>query len=514
MSNLRNRILDRSVRSYHGRIAICLAAVVALASAGCSTPAPSRAASVSLPPTTEPVTVEIPPDSVTVPPELTSGVSVSSDMDLEAIVDEAPEGTTFVLLPGTHRGHRVEPKDGMTFIGLPGSVMNGSVVIDAFSAEGDRWRVDGIGDDNRNHGRCVDGYEGCSLTQDLFIDGVMLWQVTARDELEPGSWFRDGDSIWIADDPQNRRVELSTESYAFVGSADNVTIQGLTVQMYATPAQEGAIQAQEPGEGDRGERWLIDGVDVAYNHGAGIRAGDHTTIRNTHIHHNGQLGVTGAGGVGLVIEECEIAYNNTAGFDWEWEAGGVKVTRSADVRFSGNDVHHNEGPGLWADIDVVDTLYEDNHVFDNLGPGIFHEISGSATITRNVVERNGLEKSSWLWGAGILVAASGDVEVFANVVSDNGNGITGVQQDRGSGLHGERLLVDLFVHHNTIDLGTGKMGIVEDVGSDDVFTTRNNRFASNTYLGSVGHDYLWLGRRLDRDGWQAYGQDTEGSWVR
>lgn len=300
--------------------------------------------------------------------------------------------------------------------------------------------------------------------------------------------------------------------YAFIGAADDIEIRGIEVEKYATPAQEGAIQSQARSDGELGANWTIADVEVSGAHGAGIRAGDQTIIRNAYIHHNGQLGVTGAGSTDLLIVDSEIAHNNIAGFLWQWEAGAVKVTDSTDVVFRGNSVHDNNGPGLWADLDTVNTLYEDNVVVDNSGPGIFHEISGRAVVRRNIVEGNGFAQTEWLWGAGILVAASSDVEVYENTLSSNANGIAGIQQDRGEGPYGPRLLVRLFVHHNTMNLGDGSVGIVEDVGDNSVFNEFDNRFESNTYVDASGRRYAWNGRDINRSAWISHGQDIEGTW--
>jgi len=433
-------------------------------------------------------------------------------MDLATMVDDASEGVTFKLEAGVYRGQRIEPKDGMSFIGMPGAVLSGAAVLSGFSPEEDYWLLAGVDSEARNHGDCIDGYEGCYFTQDLFMDDVMLWQVTDLKDLKPGSWYRDEDIVYVADDPAHRRIELSVTPYAFIGAADDIEIQGIVIEKYATPAQEGAIQSQEPGDGALGSNWTITNVEVSGAHGVGIRTGDRTTIRGAFVHHNGQLGITAAGSGDLLIEDSEIANNNIAGFRWAWEAGGVKVTNSTGVVFRGNSVHDNTGPGLWADIDTVDTLYENNHVADNSGPGIYHEISGQAVVRHNVVERNGSDDSSWLWGAGILIAASSDVEVYENTLTDNGNGIAGIQQDRGEGSHGLRLLSGLNVHDNTIRLGEGRVGIAEDVGDESVFTDRNNRFESNTYIQAVGYRYFWANSRMKRAGWVAAGQDTEGTW--
>lgn len=469
---------------------------------------------VSLPPTTaaeptEPLDVAQP----AVPDDPSEVIVVPAGSDLGALAEAAPPGATFMLASGVHRGHRIVPKDGMTFRGASGAIMTGAAVLTGFVADEDFWRLDGVEPSARDHGECIVSYQECARTQDLFMDDVMLWQVGKFDDLGPGRWFWEGAEVWVADDPAHRRVELSTVPYAFVGSADDVTISSLVVTKYATPAQEGAIQSQEPGEGERGRGWTLESVEVTGVHGAAVRAGDDTTIRGSYLHHNGQLGVTGAGGTGLLIEDSEIAHNNISGFRWEWEAGGVKVTNSDDVTFRTNHVHNNLGPGLWADLDTVDTRYEHNLVTDNGGPGIFHEISGAAVITGNDVLRNGYDKTEWLWGAGILIAASWDVEVLGNTVIGNANAISGVQQDRGTGPYGPRLLRDVQVHDNVIVPGDGYVGVVEDVGDDSVFVDRNIRFSNNTYVGVRGRIYRWIDRALNRELWVRAGQDVEGTWI-
>jgi parallel beta-helix repeat protein len=278
------------------------------------------------------------------------------------------------------------------------------------------------------------------------------------------------------------------------------------------PAQFGAIQAAVPGDGPLGSGWLIEDTQVRLNHGAGIRMGHNTTIRGVSIHHNGQLGISGSGGSGGIVEDTEIAFNNIAGFDWGWEAGGAKFTETTGLVVRNCTVHNNDGPGLWTDIANYNTLYEGNVVTDNYAPGIFHEISYDAVIRNNTVTGNGFGSDAWLWGSGILIAASSDVEVYGNTVTGNADGIGGIQQDREEGPEGPHLLSNLHVHDNTISVEKGHIGIAEDFGDDGVFSERGNRFESNTYLDISGRRYFWDGRKLDRSGWVDEGQDLNGQW--
>jgi parallel beta-helix repeat protein len=414
------------------------------------------------------------------------------------------------LLPGVHRTGETEPKDGMTFEGIDGAVMNGSRLLEGFQETGDGWDVAGVELNMNPHGECVDGYEACALRNDLYVDDEMMWRVDSRDELAPGTWWSDGRRVVMADNPEGRKVEVSLTEHAFRSDADNVTIRNLVIEKYAPMAQRGALQAEDS-PGSRGTNWLIENVEVRLNHGAGIRAGDQTIIRSAYIHHNGQMGITSDGGEGILVESSEIAYNNIRGFNWGWEGAGTKFKETVGLVVRDVTVHHNLGPGLWTDINNRDTTYEGNVVFSNHAAGIFHEISFDAVIRDNEVYDNGFIMDDWLWGAGILIAASTGVEVYNNTVTNNADGITGIQQQRER--DGELWrLADLNVHDNTITMWYGQTGVVQDMGDSSVFTDRNIVFENNTYVGAGHEAFAWDDQDLDWESWLATGQG-QGSTI-
>ncbi len=305
---------------------------------------------------------------------------------------------------------------------------------------------------------------------------------------------------------------------AFDRTADHVTIRGLTIQHYANPAQVGAIQAGGHNPADSRTGWVVEDNVVQRNAGMGIRIGSDMVVRNNRILRNEQLGI---GGIGdrTVVEGNEIAYNNpNRAFDPGWEAGGSKFVLTNDLVVRGNHVHSNVGPGLWTDWRNTNTLYEQNLVEGNTGEGIFHEVSYAATIRHNTVRRNGLGHRSWCYGSGILVAHSSDVTVQGNVVEDNWNGITAIQQARG-----DHKLRNLHVTGNTIVVtqryardGSGNgayaAAVCDDTGDTSVFTSSNNRFTANSYR-LVDADtgwWEWRGRRT-WSGWRGIPQDSSGS---
>src|SRR6267143_839707 len=95
--------------------------------------------------------------------------------------------------------------------------------------------------------------------------------------------------------------------------------------------------------------WTVENCEVRLNSGGGLTVGTGGRVHDNDIHHNGQIDI---GGVGrdILIENNRIWENNTRGFNFNWEAGGVKLALSDGVVLRGNHVYDNNGSGLWCDI--------------------------------------------------------------------------------------------------------------------------------------------------------------------
>ena len=124
------------------------------------------------------------------------------------------------------------------------------------------------------------------------------------------------------------------------------------VEKYASNAQEGAIFA------DEGCGWRLSNVTARWNHGAGLSFGPETQVEEGSYSHNGQIGIAGSGGEDSRIEGVEIAFNNYAGYDAGWEAGGTKFWDTTGLVARNSRAHHNAGKGLWTDFGNIDTLKE------------------------------------------------------------------------------------------------------------------------------------------------------------
>src|SRR5260370_16199514 len=338
-------------------------------------------------------------------------IAIAAGASIQAARARAGKGNAFCLKDGTHRIQAVRPRPNQRFYGEGGTILNGSRLLMHFSRENNYWVARDQRQQGQRRGECAKEAPACNLPEGLFIDDIPLVQVLAKDDVGPGRFYFDhaAGSIYFADNPTGRKVEATVAAFAFESSAPGVLIKNVTIEKYASVAQKGAIQAQEAAD------WTVENCELRLNSAAGIAAGSGTRVRDSNIHHNGQIGITGVGR-DVLIERNRIGENNTREFWSGWEAGGVKLAVSERVVLRGNYVHDNRGAGLWCDIECRDVLYEDNIAEGNRGAGIFHEISFSAVIRNNIVRRNGTGGKTWFWGNNILIAASQDVEIYGNTL--------------------------------------------------------------------------------------------------
>ena len=212
--------------------------------------------------------------------------------DIQAAVNANPEGTTFVLKAGLYRMQSVKPKNGSVFRGEHGAILCGARLLTSFTREGAYWVATGQTQHGQVNGMVQAGYEGARYPEDLFFDDQPLRHVLSLPKVGPGTWYfdYDADKVYFFDDPTGRKVEIGVSRCAFSGTATKVTIQGLTVEKYAIPAQMGAIGDQYPPA-----NWTVQDCETRLNHGTGIRMADGWKVRWNLIHTNGQMGTGGVG---------------------------------------------------------------------------------------------------------------------------------------------------------------------------------------------------------------------------
>ena len=246
------------------------------------------------------------------------------------------------------------------------------------------------------------------------------------------------------------------------------------------------------------------GVTSRWNHGAGLGIGVGTIVQDCHIVDNGQAGIEGYQANGAQVLNTEIAYNNYAGYNTNWDAGGLKVTSTSNLLLSGNNVHDNNGEGLWGDGANTNWTISGNTVTNNTGDGIIYEISDAGTaISKNVVANNG--------GAGIFISDSQGVSVSGNTITvsntpnsgpaPGGGGIDIIDTERPDG----RSAINNNVQGNVINYTGGAArqdGIFEFLcqplpASANVWN--NNTYNVTDPNGAYWHfgstDYTWTSLR-------------------
>ena len=150
------------------------------------------------------------------------------------------------------------------------------------------------------------------------------------------------------------------------------------------------------------------------------------------------LGIIGYSCDGFRLTGSRLHDNDTGVGNPGNEAGGIKLGLCRGVTISGNEVDHNVGPGIWADVSCANWTISANRVHDNTYAGLMIEISQGATISGNAVWENGWgDGRGWGWAADILISSSGGVTVTGNTVAWSPVGISFVSQDRGVSTAGD-----------------------------------------------------------------------------
>ena len=442
-------------------------------------------------------------------------IAVVPGSSIQAAVDQAGANAAFCLKNGVHRMQVVRPLDGQSFYGEGGTILNGSRLLTAFTREGSLWVANGQTQHGLKHGECLKTAPACDLPEAVFFDDKPLAQVPSKDGVKPGSFYFDyaGDRIYLGDDATGHKVEATVGAFAFESLASNVLIKNLIIEKYANPAQKGAIYSL----GTTG--WSVENSELRLNSGAGIVIGNGAKVLSSNLHHNGQTGIAGEGN-NVLIENNLISANNIYGFDYKWEAGGVKLATSDGVVMRDNQVTDNVGPGLWCDIGCRNVLYENNIVERNHDAGIFHEISFNAVIRNNTAANNGLDADpDWFWGADILLSASQGVEVTGNrvTVRPGGCGIMLIDQGRTTDSGGQYKTRDNKIHHNDLTFESAPCaGGISDTAPDNanysIITDGNNLFDANVYRARTSKEerFPWGHQVFNWDGLRAAGLEPNG----
>jgi len=305
------------------------------------------------------------------------------------------------------------------------------------------------------------------------------------------------------------------------GARLGATILGGVFQHFGNaqaPSWVGPIVVRDDG--------VVDGTEFRENFNAGLAIqGDRARVSNVYAHDNGRYGIVATEPcvgcpepIGILLENSEIAYNNTRHLNPTDDAGGTKFTRTDGLTVRGNYVHDNYGAGLWFDAYNRNTQVYNNRVEGNLNWGIMYEISyGGTRIHDNLLRSNGEEGSqNWFNHVQLLVAGSdgtvgkGGIEIDHNSIDGSAYALGLIIDD------GRPHTRDVFVHDNTFTLRTHatRVGAAAFDGLTALFDPdANNRFEANTYrvVDPNGSYWYWSGQTLTWNQWRSLGHDKTGS---
>jgi len=187
--------------------------------------------------------------------------------DIQAAIDRHKPGTAFVLTKGLYRTGNLKPKEGNSFYGelnadgTQGTICNGSRLITNFQTlPNGQWAITGQTQQNgitqfqKDDPRTMKGHERAIYVEDVFLDDTFLRHAANRNALAGGMFYFDypNRTVYIADDPQGKRVEVSFYPLAIGGTATGVIIRNIQFEKYASFSWLGAVSAQ-------GHRWLVEG---------------------------------------------------------------------------------------------------------------------------------------------------------------------------------------------------------------------------------------------------------------
>jgi len=247
----------------------------------------------------------------------------------------------------------------------------------------------------------------------------------------------------------------TTKAAAFYGTS-GVTLKNVVIDGYVPAYQRAAV--------DTADHWTIDHCEVRNTAAVGIQVDSFSTISNSYVHDNAQLGikaVDSSGGANcqhVTVTNTRDSHNNPLNkFDYGVEGGGSKFWNVNYLTITHCEFDNNVGDGIWCDGDLgggnrnVEISYNWTH--DNNRYGIYQEIGGSAWIHDNLTENNGVSGPYHeADGAGIQVNNSESLIIENNTIRNNYNALSMASYPRSDTTH---MLQNITVRNNDVSATQG-----------------------------------------------------------
>ncbi len=216
----------------------------------------------------------------------------------------------------------------------------------------------------------------------------------------------------ISGDPMWFSIEVGVRGFVLTAKeVHDVIIRGLEMRHNRQPGGQWPMVSI----GDC-ERIVIEDCKVHRADFCGLSLGrsKDCVVRRCDLSYNGDTGFGMGQCEGCLIEDCTLLFNNYRHFRSGWHAGGMKCipankrctvrgceaaynvasdgiwfdTENEDIRIIGNVSHHNDGCGIFFEINKGGGIIADNLVYSNRGRGIYISGSQNTWIVSNTVADN------------------------------------------------------------------------------------------------------------------------------
>jgi parallel beta-helix repeat protein len=246
--------------------------------------------------------------------------------------------------------------------------------------------------------------------------------------------------IKIAGEPAWYSIEVGVRG--FVLTADNVhdiVIRGLEFRHNRQPGGQWSMVSL-----GQCERVIIEDCGVYGSDFCGLSVGRsrHCLVRGCDLSCNGNTGLSLGQCEDCAVESCTLLQNNYRRFHAGWHAGGMKcIPGNVRCTIGHCEVAYNiASDGIWFDCENADIRILSNVSHHNDGAGIFFEINkGGGVIADNLVYGNR--------GRGIYVSGSQNTWVVHNTVAGNESGIVCMPRGDDWPLENVRILNNLLIRN-------------------------------------------------------------------
>ena len=390
-----------------------------------------------------------------------TGRALTPASNVQAVIDNAPPGTTFCFGRGTYHASALVPKSGDVLDG------NGGAAV-----------LDG----GNSTSYAVYGDAASPGPSNVTVRGFVIRNF--RTPLQQGAIQDYNGPGWIIQDNH-----ITSNGAAGVATGDNVRVLGNVIDHNA-----------QQGFSAHGNGGLYQGNEIAYNNfdlavDAGWEAGggkawatDGLTFKRNYVHNNG--------GPGLWAD-----------------------TNNINTKFDRNTVSDNRGPGIYEEISY-NAVITNNTVIGNAmssAPGNGSNKGWGWDAGIQLRASGGLSPSSPLVIARNTVI--GNYNGITLIQSPSPNACP--NEHNREGLYGACRIQNVIIEDNGITMSQGTTGAMQDGANDSIFTSWNNRWVNNRYcVASVDHPndgymegwFAWVNRNLSWPEWQRHGLDKSGTF--